>query len=58
MRIIANRLLSVQTITTQKFFAVETALFLLAKSATDLTTIATLLNSEKTEYAIVKKTGR
>ena len=58
MRIISNRLLSVQTITTQKSFAIETALFLLAKSATDLTTIATLLNSEKTEYAIVKKTGR
>ena len=58
MRITSNGLLSVQTITTQKSFTVETALFLLAKPVTDLTTIATLLNSEMTEQAIVKKTGR
>ena len=53
--------MSVYTSATKKLLAVETiacfsALFL-EKSAADLTTIATLLNSEKTKQAVVKKTG-
>lgn len=48
--------------TTQKLFAVQTiacfcALFV-TRSAADPTTIATLLNWEKTEQAVVNKAGR
>jgi len=55
--------MGIHTVKTQQLFAVEAiadvnSLFLTSGSATDFTSIATLLNREKTKQAVFMKTGR